>query len=725
MSLFRQLWLTVILVTLTSFTGGFVISMLGMQSHLEQQLQRKNLDSANFLAHSISQLSKDPATIGMQIEAFFNSGQYETISITSPEGNVIAERVGAGIKPAVPAWFVDLFPISTKAGSAQILDSWMHFGVIKVMANVSLAYESLWKETEALIIWFLAAGIFCALLGMLILQRINKPLAAMVDQAEAITERRFLTISEPRISELSSIARAINDLVRRLHNRTLEEASRLEALHQRINHDPITGLAHREYFMSLIGEVLEVQEARPGGEDERSGAYKEYKEDGGDSETGANGDDAASAEGKNTAPAKDEEAGNGVATPAAREAGKTMPDNKGGLDDERGGFLFLIRFNDLENINRKLGRSGTDELLRRAGSLIGNIACGKADNTADESSIESSGDATDHLAARLNGSDLVLVMPGIEEARQFADQLTRQLVALSSTSGAEIDNLCHIGAVQYRRGDKLAELLAGADTALATAERAGINAWHVIAPRSHPLEPAANIGDWRDIFGAALAENRFKLILFPVIGPSRLPLHQEAVVRMQARQDGGWLEAGDFITVAGRLNLTGPLDLAVARLALETLRAITGALAINLSIETISDWNYRNKLVDLLRPHPELCRRLWVEVPEYGAFLEFEAFRDFCATFKELGCRTGIEHFGRHYPELQKLDGLGLHYLKVDASFVHGINQNTSNQKFLRGLCGLTQSKGILAIAGGVQTEAERKTLIRLGFKGVTGPGVR
>ncbi len=85
----------------------------------------------------------------------------------------------------------------------------------------------------------------------------------MVAQAEAITERRFLTVSEPRIAELRSIARAMNDLVRRLHNRTLEEALRLDVFQQQINHDPITGLATREYFMSRFGALLEPDEALP------------------------------------------------------------------------------------------------------------------------------------------------------------------------------------------------------------------------------------------------------------------------------------------------------------------------------------------------------------------------------------------------------------------------------------------------------------------------------
>ncbi|WP_025040040.1 EAL domain-containing protein [Nitrosospira briensis] len=707
MSLLRQLRLTVILVTLASFTGSFAISLLSARSYLEQQLHQKNIDSANSLAHSISQLSKDTVTIGLQIGALFDSGQYETISITSPDGRVIAERIRDRKDGTVPEWFIDLFPVSAEAGIAQISDGWMHFGVIKVAANAQFAYQALWDQTGTLLIWFLAAGIFCGLIGILILQRIKKPLAAMVEQAEAITERRFLTISDSRIPELRTIAHATNDMIRRLHNRAIEEASRMESVRKLINYDPVTGLANRAHFMNRFLEILDGKE----GEGATTDGNDKDTVPGKDSEDMATTQDVEDAalihDGKDAGPGGDE----GGTVPSVNDK-----DIVAVAKTKRAqGVLFLVRINNLEEINQKLGRDGTNSLLREVGRLIGNIAGRACDSTV-----------SDPLAARLNGSDFVLVIPDIDDTSQIVNQLAMELAVLSSKIDREITDLYHIGAVRYQGGDKLGELLGNADLALTTAERTGINAWHLIAAQPDQLPaPVVNIGDWRNIFSDALAEDRFKLVLYPVIGPTGAPLHQEAFVRMQAQHNGGWLEASDFVNIAARLNLTGPLDLAVIRHGLETLQSLTGDLAINLSIETIADWDFRNKLAELLRQYPNLCQRLWIEVPEYGAYRKFEAFRDFCYTFKELGCRIGIEHFGHHFAELRELTGLGLDYIKIDASFVHGIHQNRNNQKFLKGLCRRAHSIRIIAIADGVQTEAERQALIKLGFDGVTGPGIK
>jgi EAL domain-containing protein (putative c-di-GMP-specific phosphodiesterase class I)/GGDEF domain-containing protein len=736
MSLFRQLWLGVILVTLTSFAGSLAISLHSTKSYLEQQLHRKNIDNANSLAYSISQLAKDPVTIGLQIAALFDTGQYETISITSPDGKVIAEKVRDQVETNVPKWFMRLFSISPEAGQAQISDTLLHFGVIKVVGQTQVAYETLWDEAKTLVLWFLATATVCALIGLLILLRINKPLREMVQQAEAITERHFLTISEPRIPELRSLARATNDMVRRLHNRRIEETVRMETLHKQMNFDPVTGLAKREYFMNKLSQILSPAEGdsyEAPGIDGADTAYATPAEAVKEITPGENQQPSMLIAETGAAPAED-----GSATAPVQIHGESdlsaasLAGNELAATNEtkpsapvvatakpQYGILFLIRINNLEEINRELGRIAANNLLHEVGMRIAEI-------TAESVNLEEE-EPPAPLAARLNGSDFVLLVPDAEDATNIAVQLTREFRELRSKNAGKMADFCHIGAVRYERGDTLSELLGRADAALATAEQIGANAWHApLERRPYTETPTLNISDWRHIFSDALAANRFKLVLYPVISHTGTVLHQEAVARMQAQPDGGWLDAGDFVNIAARLNLTGPVDLTTVNHALEFLRENnTEELAINLSIETVADWDFHNRIEELLTQHAGLCSRLWMEVPEYGAFRKFEVFRNFCHTFKKLGCHIGIEDFGRHFDETQNLAGLGLDYIKVDASFVRGINQNKGNQKFLKGLCKLAHNMNIIMMALGVKSEAERKALIKIGFDGFTGPGIK
>jgi len=176
--------------------------------------------------------------------------------------------------------------------------------------------------------------------------------------------------------------------------------------------------------------------------------------------------------------------------------------------------------------------------------------------------------------------------------------------------------------------------------------------------------------------------------------------------------------------MAASLNLTAPIDLGVVQLAIEHLGKGSGDVAVNLSAETIADFGFRNRLVQLLQGHPQLCPRLLFEVPEYGVYKQFDAFCDLVRSLKTLGCRVGIEYFGQQFASNGKLTSLGLDYIKVHPSFVRGISLNPGNQEFLRGLCTMAHALGITVIAQGVEHADDLPLLAQLGCDGATGPGV-
>ena len=116
--------------------------------------------------------------------------------------------------------------------------------------------------------------------------------------------------------------------------------------------------------------------------------------------------------------------------------------------------------------------------------------------------------------------------------------------------------------------------------------------------------------------------------------------------------------------------------------------------------------------------------RLWMEVAEIGAFQHFDAFLDFAQRLRPLGCRLGIEHFGRQFSQIGRLHDIGIDYLKVDGSFIRAIDTQAGNQAFLKGLCSIAHNIGLTVIAESVQTPEELAILPELGFDGATGPAV-
>ncbi len=256
MSLMRQLWLAVIFTTVMAFAGSLLVSIWSAQAYLTQQLERKNADVANSLALAMTQQDKDPVTIELQVTALFDTGYYQVISVADPFEKIISQRIQDKSDANVPLWFIKSFPISSKPGLAQVSDGWKQYGTVRVISHTQFAYQVLWEQAGKLLIWFFLGGSCAGLLGTLGLRAIGRSLNDVVNQAGAIGERRFITITEPRTPELRVLAHAMNSMVERVSQMYNEAAARLEELLRRVNYDQPTRLANRDYFMAYFKEQL-------------------------------------------------------------------------------------------------------------------------------------------------------------------------------------------------------------------------------------------------------------------------------------------------------------------------------------------------------------------------------------------------------------------------------------------------------------------------------------
>lgn len=634
MSLYRQLWLAVIATTLIAFSGSFALGMLSARAYLEEQLGVKNADNAAALALSISQQpNKDRVTQELLVAAQFDSGHYQTIRFADPYGKTVVERSGTPEAGDVPRWFTYLFPIESTPGTAQITSGWQQIGTITLVSHSNFAYRELWRNSIQMFVWFALAGIVTGLIATLVLRRLQRPLSSVVAQAEAIGERRFVTIPSPGVPELDSLAGAMNGMVTRLKAMFDEQASRIEELRRRANHDALTGLANRSYFQNRLQATLESDES-------------------------------------------------------AEE-----------------GSLLLIRVPDLPELNRRLGREAVDNLLARIGQSIEQTA-----KAHDES-----------FAARLNGADFAVLLPGISDGRLTAEKILAGLRAIAPLDKG-IETIAQIGIGHFDRGMSVGAVLARTDRALAAAESCGGNNWQTARDEGSAFQPA-NTADWVRQIRGVIAAKRIRLAAYPVRSNDGQLLHDELMLRVKTDEASDWIAAGQIMPMASRVRLTGELDLAAVDLALERIRAGQNAVAVNVAAESAESNEFRHELLRRLRS-ADLAGRLSLEVSENGLLRHFAAVRSLREAVAGSGCRFGVEHVGRRFGEIARLQELGLDYLKVDASFIRGIDGNAENRAFLEGLASIAHGMGAKVIAEGVQNDAELSTLPALGFDGATGPAV-
>jgi len=159
MSMYRQLWLAIIASMLLALGGGLLASLLSARSYLESQLAIKNTDNATALALSLSQSNPDAVTVDLVTASLFDSGHYELVRVVDPLGKLVSERVAPEGELDAPQWFVQLMPIHSVPGQAQISNGWKQFGTVTLVSHTRFAYGALWKSAYEMALALSAAGL--------------------------------------------------------------------------------------------------------------------------------------------------------------------------------------------------------------------------------------------------------------------------------------------------------------------------------------------------------------------------------------------------------------------------------------------------------------------------------------------------------------------------------------------------------------------------------------
>ena len=267
MSLLKQLFLAICLFLVVAFTGSFIASVETSREQLLSQLRSHAQDAATALGLSMAPHVDDPAMLELMVSSIFDSGYFASIRVVSiPTDEVIVER-STEVRPEnVPQWFIDLVNLEPEGGDALIMRGWEQAARVEVVSHPQFALAKLWDSAIGSLLWLLLCGLVSAVLGGWLLRTQLRPLDNMVQQAQAITRREFLTLPRvPRTPELKRVVLAMNQMVDKLKTLFAEEAARSEKLREEAYQDSLTGLANRRQFDIRLGNQLVVNEQHPDG----------------------------------------------------------------------------------------------------------------------------------------------------------------------------------------------------------------------------------------------------------------------------------------------------------------------------------------------------------------------------------------------------------------------------------------------------------------------------
>ncbi len=115
-------------------------------------------------------------------------------------------------------------------------------------------------------------------------------------------------------------------------------------------------------------------------------------------------------------------------------------------------------------------------------------------------------------------------------------------------------------------------------------------------------------------------------------------------------------------------------------------------------------------------PLSSIATSVVLEITERASLDEVKDLQRRVAQLREIGFRIAIDDIGAGYAGLTSFALLEPEVLKIDMSIVRGVDTNVTKQKLVRALSALSGDMGMLVIAEGVETPAERDKLVELGI---------
>lgn len=377
----------------------------------------------------------------------------------------------------------------------------------------------------------------------------------------------------------------------------------------------------------------------------------------------------------------------------------------------RDGSGFAVGIVDLDGfkpVNDTYGHVFGDKLLREVSRRMTSTCC-----------------ECGAMVARLGGDEFALLFRTGRNADLLASCGARLCEVLAEPFSIGDITVQISGSIGFAAGGpdiaSPAELMSRADYALYQSKRSHRGTATLFTPAHSAMITRATLVE--QALRQANPERELRVVFQPIIDlAAGRPVGFEALARWCSPTLGD-VAPGEFIPIAERSGLVGRLTTHLLREALAVARTWPAELhlSFNLSANDLASAENADRIATILRGSGIAMDRVYLEVTETAFSVDPTQVQRSVADLKDLGCRIAIDDFGTGYSSLSRLHALPLTQLKIDRSFVAGIETGTASFDIVRSLVGLARDRRLDCIAEGVETARELAVLRELGVTLVQG----
>ena len=325
--------------------------------------------------------------------------------------------------------------------------------------------------------------------------------------------------------------------------------------------------------------------------------------------------------------------------------------------------------------------------------------------------------------ARFGGDEFVVLCERLdhpEDAVVIAHRIEAALQEPMGVDEREMQLGVSIG-ISYADGDEPdpSAVLRDADTAMYRAKESGRGQWVIF---DDTLRQQARD---RQRIETALRSSRhgegLELHYQPVVDlASRAILGVETLVRW--RHSGELMSPAEFIPIAEDTGLIVP----IGKWVLETACAQVAAwqrlpgwgglrLSVNVSARQVEHASFASVVASVTDGTGMARETLWLEITESVMLDEVEVARERLERLRSLGVRIALDDFGTGYSSLTYLRQFPVDAVKLDRSFVAGVESDPGDAAIVSAVVDLARALGKQCIAEGVEAEGQLAALLDLG----------
>jgi diguanylate cyclase (GGDEF)-like protein len=318
---------------------------------------------------------------------------------------------------------------------------------------------------------------------------------------------------------------------------------------------------------------------------------------------------------------------------------------------------------------------------------------------------------SDAFLARIGGDEFAILMPAIDSLEE--PSLLARRIAAAFDEPFIVDHVTvrfgvGIGiAIAPNDGDLADQLMRRADRALYRAKQAGLSSVRFFEPEMDVLnERRAAIETSLRI---AIANDEIVPYFQPVVSlDTNRIIGFEALARWESETLGS-VPPDVFILIAEETGLINALgDLLFRRACSEAKNWPADlVLAFNVSQVQLRDPTLGLRLLSILGQTGLSPRQLEIEITETALVENVAVAQTTIDQLRQAGVRIALDDFGTGYATLSQLLSFHLDKIKIDRSFVSGLEKNEEGRVIVRAILGLAKGFGLTTTAEGVEESGQ------------------